>query len=86
MDRYLGRCQAILIRLAGRMPAEALDQAQHLIDHGEPAEGLCGLAWSISRQRIVVSASDIREIKELTADMVLPEHLPPDLDDYAAPG
>jgi hypothetical protein len=85
MERYRGRCEAVLIRLTGRLPSEALDRAQRLIDHGEPSEGLCGLAWLISDQRIHVPTSDICEIKELTAGMVPPEHLPPDLDDYAVP-
>ena len=86
MERYLGRCEALLVRLAGCVPGEALDRAQHLIGHGEPAEGLCSLAWSICTQRIRVPASEIREIKALTAGLILPEHMPPDLDDYAIPG
>jgi hypothetical protein len=75
-----------MMRVFGLVGGKALDQSQRLIDHGEPAEGLCSFAWSISGQRIRVPASEIREIKALTAGLVLPEHMPPDLDDYAVPG
>jgi len=47
MERYIGRCEAVLIRLNGRVASEALDRAQHLIDHGEPAEGMLSVAWAI---------------------------------------
>lgn len=44
IDRYLGRVKAVVISLIGTVPAEYLDTAQHLIDHGELAEDLCCLA------------------------------------------
>ena len=32
MERYLGRCEAVLVTLTGLVPAEGLIEAQHLID------------------------------------------------------
>jgi hypothetical protein len=40
MDAYLGRVQGLVILLTGTLSPAALDRAQHLIDHGEPADGV----------------------------------------------
>ena len=39
----------------GVWPGSALDEAQHLIDHGEPAEGVRVLAWVIVERGSVVT-------------------------------
>ena len=85
MERYLGRCNAVLINLTEMVSSEGLAEAQHLIDHGEPAEGLCSLAWYLSEHGVRVPAAQIATIRELTAEFVLPEHMPPNLDDLAIP-
>lgn len=82
MERYVGRCEAVVIGLSGKLPAEDLDRAQHLIDHGEPAEALLLLAWCIVERRVVVSASAARDIRLLTADLIAEQDLPTGLSDY----
>ena len=77
MERYVGRCEAV-----GKLPAEDLDRAQHLIDHGEPAEALLTLAWCVVERRVVVSASAARDIRLLTADLIAEQDLPTGLNDY----
>jgi hypothetical protein len=82
MERYVGRCEAVVIGLTGKLPAEDLDRAQHLIDRGEPAEGLLALAWCIVERRVVVPASAVRDIRLLTADLIAEQDLQADLNDY----
>lgn len=76
IERYIGRVRAVVISLTGTVPAEHLDTAQHLIDHGEPAEGLRSLAWSISDNDISVPRWTLDTIRELTTDLIEPQDMP----------
>ena len=78
MDDYLGRVQALVISLSGTLSAQALDEAQHLIDHGEPAEGVLYLAWGITNEDRVVSAECVDTIFELTDRLVARTTFRPD--------
>src|SRR5262245_5258962 len=85
-------------RMSGLSPATRRSVAcrQHFQTPLPPGTHRCPVNWPDVRcdqvsslpksQERRVPASDIRETKELTAGMVLPEHMPPDLDDYAVPG
>ena len=81
MERYRDRCMTLVIRLDGVLAAETLNQAQHLIDHGEPSLGVEYLAWGVTQQDRHVPAELIGEMRELVMDQ---DQLPPDLDAYAA--
>lgn len=82
-DDYLGRVQAVVWDAAGWVSSEGLGRVQHLVDHGEPAEGLCSLAWIIVNEQTMVPASIVRAIREYSADLVPSEHLPDELDAHA---
>jgi hypothetical protein len=84
MEAYLGRALGLVIALNGVVPAEGLTRAHHLIDHGEPAEGLLELAWYITNGGYRVPRSVVEGIREMTADLVPEGYLPNDLDDHIA--
>ena len=77
MERYLGRVNGLRIALAGVLPSEAFAQADSLIEHGEPAEGVCYLAWALHNAGVEGPDWAIRDVQELTEGVVEPEHLPP---------
>lgn len=82
METYLGRVQALVIEQDWLTPEE-LGEIWHLIDHGEPAEGLHQLAWIIANRGQPVPAEVIRSIRRLTEGLVDPGDLPPELDELA---
>lgn len=84
-DEYLGRVRATAWRAAEYVPVDRLEEVHRLIDHGEPAEGLCSLAWAIANSQVQVPKELIEAIYEYTAELIDEEFLPPDLGDYAAP-
>ena len=61
MERYLSRCLGLIVRLQGVLPPESLDCAQHLMDHGEPAEGVLSLAWALVENEAHVPAAVVRD-------------------------
>jgi hypothetical protein len=83
MDDYYGRVQATLWESAGWVSLERREWAQHLIEHGEPAEGMRALAFAIVEEGTIVPRSLIVAIRELSEGLVADEHMPPDLDDFA---
>jgi hypothetical protein len=83
MDAYLGRVQGVMIAAAETVPAHALNDAQRLVDHGEPAEGLLALAWAIRDSGALVPAWIVASIRDLTSELVDAEMLPSDLDEHA---
>ncbi len=82
LDEYLGRVQATVWLASDYVSAGGLNEAQRLIDHGEPAEGIAVLAWVIVNEDVQVPARVIRDIRELSADLVEAEDLPPGLDEH----
>jgi hypothetical protein len=81
-EEYLGAVKAVAWQAGEHLPAERLVDVHSLIDHGEPAEGLCSLAWAIVTERVRVPADLIDAIYEYTADLVDEEFMPPDLRDF----
>ena len=77
-DRYLGRVNGLRIALAEALPPDAFGQADSLIEDGEPADGVCYLAWALHNAGVEVPDWAIRDVQELTEGLVEPEHLPPD--------
>lgn len=83
LDDYLGRVQATVWLASDHVSASGLAEAQRLVDHGEPAEGMCVLAWVIVNEDVRVPASLIRDIRALSEELVPAEELPATLDDHA---
>jgi hypothetical protein len=83
MDEYLGRVQGLLIAVSGLVPAGEMSNAQSLVDHGEPAEGLVQLAWVITNGGHTVPRWVVDGIREMTAELVPEDYLPNDLDTHA---
>ena len=84
MDDYLGRVQGLVISLSGTLSPAALDGAQHLIDRGEPAEGLLYLAWGIVNEDQVVPLECVATIFALTDGLVARTDFPPDFAERAS--
>lgn len=79
MERYAHRCQTLLVRLDGLLPAQAVSQAQHLLDHGEPSLGIEALAAATIQEGRALPAALVDEMRALVLDE---SELPPNLDDY----
>ena len=84
-EDYLGRVHALLWAAAEFLSAGERSEVQHLIDSGEPAEGLRSLAWIIVDGGLRVPASVIASIRELSEGFVAVTDLPPNLDDHGLP-
>jgi hypothetical protein len=76
-DRYLGRVNGLRIALADMLPPDAFAQADSMIEHGEPAEGVCYLAWALHNAGVQGPGWVVRDVQELTEGLVEPGHLPP---------
>ena len=79
MERYRDRCLGLVVRLNGVVAADTLDQAHHLIDHGEPGIGIEYLAIGVTQQTGKVSPDIVRDLRELALD---PSDLPSNLHDF----
>jgi len=78
-DAYLGRVQGLRIAMGDYVSAESLTQVDSLIDHGEPAEGVCSLAWALYNAQVAAPGWVNDDIRDLTDGIVDREHLPPPL-------
>lgn len=83
LDEYLGKVQATVWLASDFVSAPGLAEAQRLVDHGEPAEGMCALAWVIVNENARVPAGVIRDIRTLSEELVPAEELPATLDEHA---
>lgn len=75
-DEYVGRCKGLVISIAEDLPADDVGWAIHLIDHGEPAEGIAALAWSLEHAHGSIDADMAGRLSELIGDMVPTDSLP----------
>lgn len=83
MEAYLGRVQVTIWETDSYLSRQAVEQAQHLVDHGEPAEGMLSLAWSIVNEGAHVPESLIAAIRSHAADLVPEDSWPTSLDDHS---
>jgi hypothetical protein len=81
-EDYLGRVQAIVWEASQYASADGIKRVQHLVDHGEPAEGMLSLAWIIVNEKRRVPMDLIRGIRSHAAGLVDDELMPENLDDY----
>ena len=54
-EAYLGRVRGLRMLVGDDLPATALAEVDSLIEHGEPAEGVCSLAWALHNAHITVT-------------------------------
>lgn len=84
-DEYLERVRVVARQAADFLPTARLEEVFRLIEHGEPAEGLCSLAWAVVSEKVLVPESMIKEIHEFTAELIDDEFMPANLDSFALP-
>lgn len=75
-DEYLGLVRATAWRAADYVPADRLEEVNRLIDHGDPAEGLCSLAWAIVNMQVRVPGDLVGDIVRYTREIIAEELLP----------
>lgn len=75
-DDYVGRCRAFVIANSERLAPADVGWAMHLIDHDEPAEGLCSLAWAFDSADLELDDNQIDELLGLIGDLVPADALP----------
>ena len=83
MERWLGEVRGVLVALKDFVPSEALSIPSRLIEHGEAPDGLVELAWVITNHGVRVPSWIVEAIYELGAQINDPEHLQPNLRDFA---
>ncbi len=81
MEAYRDRCTTLLVRLHGLVPSATLDEAQHLVDHGEPSIGVETAAWGLVNAGVAVPRELIDNMRTLVVDE---NELPPGLDSLAS--
>lgn len=74
-DEYLGKVIAAIWFASDHVSKAGIAEAQRLVDHGEPAEGMCSLAWAIVNEGARVPAGLIRDIRSLSEELVPAEEL-----------
>lgn len=77
MEEWLGRVQAAVIEQQEHLSSGELQEVVHLIDHGEPAEGLLALAWILYNKKAVTPARIRGHVMDLAGDLVEERLWPP---------
>ena len=83
-EAYLHRVNDLLGSLSGVLSATERARVEHLVIHGEPAEGLLALAWIIHNGGKTVSKKVVSDLFTLTDGLILKEHFPPGFGSYGA--
>ena len=79
MEDYLGWVHGLRMAAGELLPAEALTNVDSLIEHGEPAEGVCSLAWALYNADIAIPRWVNEAIRDLANELIDPAHMPPPL-------
>ena len=82
-EDYLYCVEATVRSAADWVTAEGIRRVRHLVEHGEPAEGLCSLAWIIVNEKSKVPIELNRAIRAYSEELVAAEFMPPNLDEFA---
>lgn len=77
MEAYLRRCLVLFDEVRGLVPDLELRDAESLLQHGEPAEGISNLAWALAPAENAVPPHLGETIRELTEGWVPHDELPP---------
>ena len=75
--RYLDQVVSLVDSLDLQLTSSERAEVMHLVDHGEPAEGLCTLAWIIHDESKNPKAATLEKLMELIDGLVETQHLPP---------
>jgi hypothetical protein len=81
-EAYLQRVNSLVASLSDVLSASERAEVNHLILHGEPAEGVLSLAWIIHKGGKRVSKKVVLDIFVLTEGLILKEHFPPGFETY----
>lgn len=84
-EEYLGQVRAVVWEATELVGAAALTNVTSLVEHGEPAEGMCALAWVLVQRETRVPARMVADIRRLSAGIVPAEELPDGLDALVLP-
>ena len=84
-EEYLEAVRAVAGQASDYLPEERLANVRSLIEHGEPAEGLCSLAWVIVTDGVLVPRNVITAIRDFTDGIVEQEFMPPNLEYFVLP-
>ena len=80
--QYLLNVRSLINPYLKSLEPETMRQIISLVDHGEPAEGVNYLAWAIVNENKMVPADTVEKIREYTAGLIAPEHMPENLDEH----
>lgn len=86
MEAYLGRVRGLVIQIEELLDPIDTSLAHHLVDHGEPPEGLRSLAWAIVEQEKRIPRWAYDELLLLMWGIIEPEHLPSGLEACVSDG
>ncbi|HET8984071.1 MAG TPA: hypothetical protein VFN47_15370 [Pedococcus sp.] len=76
MEAYLRRCLDFFDEVRGLVPDLDLRDAESLLEHGEPAEGVSNLAWALASSDKEVPPHLGETIRQLTAELIPEDELP----------
>lgn len=83
--RYLGAVRGLVRSFSVRLTPDELSEVTHLVEHGEPAEGLRSLAWILVERNDSIPAGAFAEIAQLVEGLVPPEDLPAEVSSHMQP-
>lgn len=84
LDAYVGRVRGLIDSIADRLTPRERSEVEHLMEHGEPAEGMRALAWILVEGHKTVPAEAIARLRELTSSLIAEEDMPPGLQECIA--
>lgn len=82
-DEYLQSVRETLLEARRFRPSARFAEVENFVEHGEPAAGMCSLAWAIVGEQVRIPRQLINEIRQNSGGLVDAESMPPNLDDFA---
>ena len=81
-EQYVYDVRQLIVKLRNALTDSEVAEVNHLVECGEPAEGLRTLAWIIFDEKKNVNNASIVAIITLMGDLVSEADLPPDFAKY----
>ncbi|MBS45954.1 MAG: hypothetical protein CMH83_22830 [Nocardioides sp.] len=76
MEAYLRRCLDFFDEVRGLVPKLDVRDAESLLNHGEPVEGISNLAWALASAEREMPPHVGATIRELTEGWIAEDELP----------